>query len=149
MLAAAYGLGGTSLTDVLLTVIAVLLPIIVFLSAAIATTAACPWRLSSETRDLMRIDGLISCGILLLATMVLTICFLESRAGVFLVLVAASSIYALIYLWFSSTNYAEMNANFAAIAIQGLIGSKTAESIKRERESKEQNSTSDSKQPGA
>ena len=81
--------------------------------------------------------------------MVLTICFLESRAGVFLVLVAASSIYALIYLWFSSTNYAEMNANFAAIAIQGLIGSKTAESIKRERESKEQNSTSDSKQPRA
>ena len=54
MLAAAYGLGGTSLTDVLLTVIAVLLPIIVFLSAAIATTAACPWRLSSETQMCIR-----------------------------------------------------------------------------------------------
>lgn len=122
------------------------MPIIVFLSAAIATTAACPWRPSSETRDLMRIDGLVSCGILLVATMVLTFCYLESKAGIFLILVAASNIYALIYLWFSSTNYAEMNANFAAIAIQGLIGSKTAESIQRERESKEQNSTSGNEQ---
>lgn len=145
-LAAICGFGGTSQTDVLLTWLAVLPPIVIFLGAAIATTAACPWRPSSETRNSMRIVGLVSCGILLVVTMVLTFCYLESKAGIFLILVAASNIYALIYLWFSSTNYAEMNANFAAIAIQGLIGSKTAESIKRERESKEQNSTSGNEQ---
>ena len=59
-LAAAYGLGGTSLTDVLLTWLAVLPPIVIFLGAAIATTAACPWRPSSETRNSMRIVGLVS-----------------------------------------------------------------------------------------
>ena len=99
----------------------------------IISTASLCGGLDSECRQLVRVVGLVLSITFSTAFVLLYACQVDSILNIISVFGATSCVYSLIYFWFSSTNYEELNVDFTKAVLFKIIGKKTIEAIEQER----------------